>query len=401
MMSYKTILFYIVFFTTCLVSAQNSIDIKLLNDTTTYVVGDSIVLKFKTTNTKSLQLYCANSYGNTLVQSTINNDVHSFAIPRFLAIKKGVLNWSAFTNKQRITGNISILPKENPVMMETYLGPPSIEAGGTDYTMLVVIPTDDLDNPLVDGTEIDINKQFLTSQEKIDIKSNNLIGYRRIFSPIKSGRVILSSKAKQLDSKEFDVNIMPAIAENFQIFYDRIHEYADGNQITTFYTSIIKDKNENVVSDGTFVDFFVKNLAGNVLKTSGTTIKGIAYAKMLHPDAQETWNVKAIITGISESDTISLSYKRAITDYSVTFSEGNRKIKIGPIKSFMNQMIPDGLTITLKVFYKGKEIEEMIKPSRDGYAFFELDKAIYKDDVYTFKINTAGIEKNYESKKIW
>lgn len=400
-MNCKTILFYILFFATCLVSAQNSIEIKLLNEKTTYEVGDSIVLKFKNTNTKSLQLYCANSYGNTLVQPVIKNNIYSFAIPRFLTIKKGILNWSAFTNKKRISGNISIVPKKNPVMMETYLGPPSIEAGGTDFTMLVVIPTDNLDNPLIDGTEIEINKQFLTSQEKIVIESNNLIGYRRIFSPIKSGRVILSSKAKQLDSKEFDVNIMPAIAENFKIFYDRIHEYADGNQITTFYTSIIKDKNDNVVSDGTFVDFYVNNLENNVLKTSGTTIKGIAYAKMLHPDAKETWNVKAIITGISESDTISLSYKEAITDYTVTFSGGNRKIKVGPIKSFMNQLIPDGLTITLKIFYKGKEIEETIKPSRDGYALFELDKAIYKDDVYTFQIKTAGIEKKYESKKIW
>ncbi|WP_334057635.1 hypothetical protein [Polaribacter sp. P097] len=397
----KTLLFVIFMLVVNSITAQLSNEIKLLNDTTTYQVGDSIVLQFKANGISNLKLYCANSYGNTLVSPIVEKDVYSFAIPRFLTIKKGILNWSVFNKKQRVSGNLTIIPKENPIEMETYLGPPSIEAGGTDFTMLVVIPTDDLDNPLVDGTEIDVNKQFLTSRENLQIKSNNLIGYKRIFSPIKSGRVILSSKAKQLDSKEFDVNIMPAIAENFQIFYERLHEYADGNQITTFFTSIIKDKNDNVVSDGTFVDFFITNKAGNILKTSGTTIKGIAYAKILHPDAEETWQVKAIITGISESDSISLSYNRAIEDFTVSFSEGNRKIKVGPIKSFMNQMIPDGLTITLRIFNKGQLIEEIIKPSRDGYAFYELDKAIYKDDLYTFQVKTAGIEKNYESKKVW
>ena len=66
-------------------------------------------------------------------------------------------------------------------------------------------------------------------------------------------------KFKKKTLKKFDVNIMPSIPTNFTISTHRNHTYADGNQITTFSTSIIKDTLGNTVSDGTYVEFYIRN----------------------------------------------------------------------------------------------------------------------------------------------
>ncbi|WP_370397977.1 hypothetical protein [Tenacibaculum dicentrarchi] len=385
-------------FVTLVTTAQ---DITLLSKEKQFIAGDTIHLKFNTNSTKKHQMYCTNSYGSTLLNSEVINNKMFFKIPTYISNKTGVLNWKILNNKDNISGKFKIIPKPKPVSLETYLGPPSIEAGGTDYTMLVVIPTDDLDNPLKKGTTVKVKHQFLKSERKTKVLTNNLIAFKNINSPLKSGRMIITSESLNLNSKEYDVNIMPAIGTDFKIFFKRNHKYADGNQITTFYTSIIKDKNRNVISDGSFVDFFITNKKGNMLKTSGTTINGIAYAKMIHPEFEDNWKVKAYINGISESDILKINYKKIIDKFDVNFSDNNRTVKVGPLKSFMNQMIPDGLKVKLAIYKDDKFLNNIIKKSNDGFVYFKLNSNIYKNGDYTIKITTAAVTKTFEAKKLW
>ena len=366
-----------------------------------FTAGSFIRLDFKTNTDKKYQLYCTNSYGSTLVDGKIDKEILSFTIPDFMSTKKGVLNWSVLGVKYKTSGQIQILPKEKPKAIETYLGPPSIAAGNIDYTMATVIPVDDLDNPLQENTAVQIKTQFLTTQKNETIFTKNLIGYQNIYAPLRSGRMLVSSEVKGLNSKEFDVVITPALATTFTVLAKRNHNYADGNQITTFLTSIIKDENENVISDGTFVDFFMTNNKGNILKTSGTTIGGIASAKMVHPDFEDIWQVKAYITGIAESNTIEIAYKNVVNTIDVQFSKTNRIITVGPIQSFMKQLIPDGLQVKLAVFKNDKLDNEIVKTTKDGFVFFKLNPNIYKNGTYKFIITTAGISKTFKAKKVW
>ncbi|MCD8435021.1 hypothetical protein G1K37_07280 [Tenacibaculum dicentrarchi] len=383
-------------FVTHITTAQN---ITLLSKEKQFIAGDTILLKFNTNSAKKYQMYCSNSYGSTLLNSEIINNKIIFKIPPYLSNKSGILNWKIIKNN--ISGQFKIVPKQQPVSLETYLGPPSIEAGGTDYTMLVVIPTDDLDNPLKKGTIVKVKHQFLKSERKTNILTNNLIAFKNINSPLKSGRMIITSESLNLNSKEYDVNIMPAIGTNFKLFFKRNHKYADGNQITTFYTSIIKDKNRNVISDGSFVDFFITNKKGNMLKTSGTTINGIAYAKMIHPEFEDNWKVKAYINGISESDILKINYKKIIDKFDVNFYDNNRTVKVGPLKSFMNQMIPDGLKVKLAIYKDEKLLNDIIKKSKDGFVYFNLNSNIYKNGNYTIKITAAAVTDTFQAKKLW
>lgn len=393
----KLLLFIILIFAVSYTNAQDKIT--FVTKKTQFVAGNSIELKFKTTSKKEYKLYCTNSYGTTLLSSENKNNRLVFKIPSAITNKIGVVNWQIIGT--RISSEFTITSKEKPTSLETYLGPPSIEAGGKDFTMLVVIPTDSLDNPLKENTPVTLKEQFLSSEKTSPFFTKNLIAYQRIFSPKKSGRMLLSTSSFNFNSKEYDVNVMPAIGTNFQLFAKRNHEYADGNQITTFYTSIIKDKNNNVVSDGTLVTLFITNKKNNILKTSGTTINGVAFAKIIHPEWEENWQVKAYINGIAESNILKISYKKVFDNFKVTFSKKNRNIIVGPLKSFMNQMIPDGLKVKLTISKNGKLVDELIKKSKDGAVSFYLNANIYKNDVYKLTVTTGGISKTFETKKLW
>ncbi|MFT4645302.1 MAG: hypothetical protein ACI8ZX_001718, partial [Planctomycetota bacterium] len=324
-----------------------------------------------------------------------------FKIPSYISNKKGVLTWEVLNTEIPCFGQLLITSKEEPTSLETYLGPPSIEAGNTDFTMLVVIATDNLDNPLKQNTEVVIQHQFLSSIKKERVFTTNLIAYQNIFSPLKSGRMILSTKCLGLNSKEYDVNILPAIGLNFEILSKRNHEYADGNQITTFYTSIIKDKNNNPVSDGTFVYFFITNKKGNILKTSGTTLNGMADAQILHPEWEDNWKVKAYIIGISESNSIEIKFKKVIKKFAVIFSDNNRTVTVGPLKSFMDQMIPDGLQVNLAIYKRDELLNTLFEKSKDGYVVFNLNSNIYKNGNYALKITSAGITETFQTVRLW
>jgi uncharacterized pyridoxamine 5'-phosphate oxidase family protein len=396
----------LLFFQTIIVSffAQETTEsaaVSLLSDKKEFVAGANVLLKFKVSNSTNFLLYCSNSYGSSVIAPIRVQNLLSFRIPNFLTTKRGTLSWKLLNTQEILAGTITILSIQEPVIIETYLGPPSINAGKVDYTMLVVIPTDSLDNPIRNDSKIVVKHQFLQSEAAAAIYTDKLIGFKNIFSPLKSGRIIISSESFGLNSKEFDVNVMPAIAENFKLFVNRHHAYADGNQITTFYTSVIKDKNKNIVSDGSFIEFVITNKSGNILKTFGSTINGIAKAKIIHPDFEETWEVKGYFIGISESDVLVLNYKKVIENYKVVFSKNNRNLKIGPIKSFMNQIIPDGLSVKLSIFENNRLINEMYKESKNGFTDFYLDPNIFDTGMYRIITKTAGIEKEFKDVKLW
>ena len=158
-----------------------------------------------------------------------------------------------------MSGHINILPKQNVANIETYIGPPSIEVGSSNYSMMVTIPIDEYDNPLKDSTQVQINHQFLDNRQYDDIYSKNGIAYKNISAYEKSGRIILSAQSQGVNSKEFDVTVYPSIPKDFNIKENRIHNYADGNHIITLRTSVLSDTYGNIVSDGTFVYFTIEN----------------------------------------------------------------------------------------------------------------------------------------------
>lgn len=367
---------------------------KLVSKSKTFTAGNTIALAFTSKSEKEKpQLFIIHSYGKTLLDATFEKGNYVFKIPENYCKKTGTISWF-LVNKDKMTssGRFEIVPNDKTkTVIENYLGPRTILAGGKEFTMMVTVPTDSYDNPKIDNTSVGLKYQFLQNVTSLDLKTKDYIAWYNIYSPTKSGKMLVSTECNTIVTKEIETEVYPNIATNFTINYTRNHEFADGNQVTHFTTSIIKDQFDNIISDGTMVSFIIKTKNNMVLKTFGTTINGISSAQILHPDHQDIYSVKGYVTGIAESNSIVINYKPIISTFNYSFSNKNRTIIIGPIKSFMNQLVPDGIKVVVKVFNQNKEVASLLEETSKGMATFEIPEDFYKANSYRFEITTLGI----------
>ncbi|MBF4984566.1 Ig-like domain-containing protein, partial [Nonlabens mediterrranea] len=237
------------------------------------------------------------------------------------------------------------------------------------------------------------NKGILESQNISKVK--NLIAHDYIYSSTAIGPILLAANSGNKFSKEFIVDVKAGLPVDFTLSRKLNHSYADGNQLATFSTSILKDSYGNTVSDGTLVVFYITTSSGVILQTTGTTIKGIATASMIHPEKADSWSVTAAVTGMASSNTINLEFQQVFDDYEIQLLEGNRSIIVGPLKSFMGQIIPDGVTVELKIV--GQAIEETyLKQSYNGKVRFELNPDLIPKGNYDLNFTAGGITKTFK-----
>jgi hypothetical protein len=375
-------------------------EFSLITTTRAFTAGSAIEISFSSSNKiKELPVLVLNhSYGSTIIDAELKENKILFKIPIVFSKKTGILNWNLISNGISILKNsIEIIPFiTSKTVLESYLGPPSIQAGNRDYSMLVVIPTDMFDNPLPENTLVNINEQFLESISTSEEKTKDFVAWKNIYSKEKSGDLLISSSCNSTNSKELTTIIYPSNATNFNISFNRNHSFADGNQLTQLITSPIKDEFENLISDGTMVEFTITNEKNQLLKTSASTINGIANAKILHPDYPTIWKVKAFISGLAESNTLNIPFKAVISDFDVKFSKNNSEITVGPLLSFMNQLIPDGALVKLHIYEAETLVETKTATSFKGYVIFNVSPAFYKENYYSFMIETLGISKKIE-----
>lgn len=376
-------------------------DFSLETKEKTFIAGAKIALKFKTKITNKPQLFLIHSYGKTLLTGSINNDKITFLLPSIYARKIGNVDWFLVEGgDKKLQGSFEILPNnQTKTQIENHVGPPSTLVGDGHFVMYVTVPTDGFDNPKSTNTPVIYKSQFLNVFTNEIILTKDLIAWKDFYAPTKSGIILLSSECAKTITKEYDAVIYPAIATNFVINYTRHHEYADGNQITTLKSSIIRDKFGNVISDGTMVTFIITTQNKMVLKTFGTTLDGIATAKILHPDHQDVFIVKAFVTGIAESNNIAIDYKPINPIIEYKFSKDNRTILVGPLRSFMNQLAPDGIKVKLKIFHNNQLVETLSEGSSKGKATFNILFESFKENTYSFEISTLGKTQKIQERK--
>ncbi|TXE14994.1 hypothetical protein FUA26_00355 [Seonamhaeicola algicola] len=374
--------------------------VSLQTTQTNFIAGSPINLKFKTSNNNApLKLLLKNAFGSVIIKKdTTNTALASFNIPKNYCRLAGNLHWKLLhQNIPLLKGKLYIETNtKNKTHVETYFGPRSITAGYNDYSMLTVVPTDIYDNPVDDSTQVTVKYQFQKNINETSLNTNNFIAWYNVRSTTKAGRILVTSESNGTTSKELTTIVFPSNAEDFKITASSAHNYADGNQIITFKSNIIKDKYGNTVSDGTLVNFIIKDEKGAYLNTVGTTISGIAETRTLHPDYAAKWTIKAFITGAAESNTINFNFEAAIKDYPIQFYENNRKLVIGPFKSFMKQLVPDGILVKIDIYdKKGNFIETKNTTTKNGVSSIYLETHYLPNDTYNFKIKAAGITKEY------
>ncbi len=375
-------------------SEKTAAPIEIITTQKEFVAGEPIQLQFEGAADNQL-LLIQNAWGTIGLPPDTANTQLTFSLPAHISQKSGLNHWSLIQEKTKIgKGDFTILPsKELSDAMESYIGPTSIFADNQDQAMMVSLPQDTFGNPLPNGTTIELTEKFKANQESYSVNVQDMIGFDFIGGHTKVGDIFITSTLDNQVSKEFTVSVVPTKAADFTITPERQHSFADGNQIVSFKTSVINDRNGNKIADGTLVNFVIQDASGNSYQTYGQTLNGLAVGKMLHPEAPTQWNVKAHISGLSQSNSLELGFEAAVKDYTVHISENGRTISVGPILSYMKQWIPDGMGIHLEIKSPdGKSLLTLETTSRKGMGKFELPENMnaYEN---TVKINVAGIKK--------
>ena len=96
------------------VTAQDTVAIKLITVDTNFVAGSQIKIAFKTSKKGNYKLYCSNSYGATILNSTSEDNDIIFNIPEFISSKKGAIHWKLITSKTLLTGQVYVIAKDVP-----------------------------------------------------------------------------------------------------------------------------------------------------------------------------------------------------------------------------------------------------------------------------------------------
>jgi len=265
-----------------------------------FIAGESIILQFDGEKENQL-LLIQNGWGTIAIPADSAQTSLVFSLPATVAQKSGWVQWKLIGHETiTATGDFFIRPSTTlAVSMETYLGPTSIFADKKDQAMIVFLPQDKFGNPMPDSTQITLTEKFKSNQKSTTALVRDMISFAYVGNKASVGELFIGSHLENQISKEFTVRVLPTKAADFAINFERQHSYADGNQIVSFTTSIIRDQNNNIVADGTLVNFVVEDVSGNSLQTYGTTLNGVATGKILHPEVATEWKVKAHISGLS------------------------------------------------------------------------------------------------------
>ncbi|MFV8282734.1 invasin domain 3-containing protein [Christiangramia marina] len=354
--------------------------------------GEELLLAFNDTSAEAL-LILKNAYGSTAINAEESSN-SVFKVPKFMSDKSGILKWQYFSKKSPRSGKINIIPRRTPKLIETYFGPRSIQAGNDDFSMLVSIPTDSLDNPLADGTSVNISEFFQGNLAEQDFEMEHMFAWKNIYTREKAGKITVATSAEGVAGKEMISNVYPSLASDFSITTNSEHLYADGNQVTQLITSTITDDFDNIVSDGTSVEFVVETEKGMKLKTSANTINGVATAQLLHPEKADSWSIQANVTGMAISNSVSIVFEPVLTE--IPYAISDRNIEVGPLKSYMNQLLPDGADVHLKLRLKNDHIYKEKTPTQDGLANFAIPKTIELEDIREITVETMGVLKKID-----
>ncbi|RDY58433.1 hypothetical protein [Flagellimonas nanhaiensis] len=360
-----------------------------------FTSGTPIQLSFEEEKRKNLLLVVQNGWGTTVLYPDMDSKQMVFTLPNFMTKKAGWVDWQLkYLENEVSTGAFLITP--NPVKgkdMEVYVGPTDIFADGKDHTMMVALPQDKYGNPMPDGSQVITTLKTKGRFSTDTLRSENMYAFKYITAGKSKDTYFIGAHYGDQASKEFTVGVLPTHATDFSIEVNRVHSFADGNQIVSFTTTPIKDGNSNIVADGTLVNFLVKDDSDNYLKTIGQTINGVATGKLLHPEKPSHWIVKANVSGSANSNILEVNFEEAVSDFSIQLSKDGQQLSIGPIQGYMQQLVPDGSLITVEIQnQEGTTIHEIETTSRKGRALLDLPD-FFDEKLHNMLVAVGGTTK--------
>jgi len=262
--------------------------------------------------------------------------------------------------------------------------------------MTIVIPFDIFGNPIREGTPVQIvalHPGDVLDKKIVPVK--HLLAWRRVYSRTKGGRTIIVSQIGQIHGFEGTLLEVPGWPVPFKISADPQPLPADGRQLTTLRSEIIRDKFGNVMPDGTIVMFVIEEPDGTRSFIPTYTIDGVATTPYQAPRIAGKMSMYATVLGVqSQAYTLVFTAGPAIGNFPVNVQNDpinhGYLLKAGPLLGRLGQYIPDGTPVYFQLINKTGRSYNLEGVSDAGYANVKIVKSLYEAGSYHIQVSAGS-----------
>jgi hypothetical protein len=240
--------------------------------------------------------------------------------------------------------------------------------------MAVSVPFDRFGNPVANGTPVNMRALHPGDQLELkDTETRNLVAWSRIYSRTRAGRTTISMTAADKHGPDANFMEVPGWPVPFSLSASPTNLPADGRQLVTIRSDVIRDRYGNPMLDGTLVTFVVDTPQGQPRFIPAYTIDGVAKAQLQAPSEPGKLTVRAEIYD-AESRPLEVSFADgpAINSFPVKAkvdATGQAiELTAGPMLGALQQFIPDGSEVEFLLIDAAGQHTRIEAISEGGYA---------------------------------
>ncbi|MFD2574382.1 hypothetical protein ACFSUS_27350 [Spirosoma soli] len=298
-----------------------------------------------------LTLVWQGGWGTQVFEQTVTGTVLNVALPKHWTTRSGVQALRVWHRSKLVAAQtIHVRPQQPAQPLDLYLGAKSIIADGWHWSMITAIPSDSLGNPA--PVETPVQFRFLRPNgHRNDLTSatHHLVAYQRITAQTNTGKTIVGVRAGNVSGKEKELLEVPGFPVNFKIEASNYTPLADQRQGFRILTNVLVDQHNNVVSDGTLVQFRCVDPDGSIRLIKGYTLRGGAEVALENPGYAGSMQVSASVYGAGRSNVLTLRFPENLKSVPVQIDQKRHRLRIGPLTESLDQLVPNGTMVTVQI----------------------------------------------------
>jgi hypothetical protein len=341
------------------------------------------------------------SYGPRILISQFLGGLAAFPLSSSFTQQAGVATLIVTT--PGYAGSAEMMIEAGPPVepVTPLVGARSIIADGDHWSMTVVVPFDQYNNPIADRTLVNIQALHPGDRlEQITKEMDHLVGWARVYSGTEAGRTTIAVEVEGVPGPEGTLLEVPGPPIPFDLTANPHTLPADGRVLTTIRTSKLVDRFGNELLDGSQVTFMLEDEDGTMRLLPAYIIDGTAETSLQAPLEPSSVNVSASVFGVS-SLPVQVVFTDATRDFAVQArvdsEEGVINLLAGPVLGNLGQYVPDGTPVRFMAISAAGILYRAEGEVDRGYAAGELRLAELKPDSYVVRarVGDAGGETEF------
>lgn len=282
--------------------------------------------------------------------------------------------------------------------------PRSIVAGGADSSVLTVLATDPLGNPLAADTALQVWAHYpnvAPATAPIEIRTRHLLAWLRLPSQQHAGPLRIGVQASNPQGMAYGpeqiVRIVPNTGQAFRLLPPAQSLLADGYSLVELVSEPVFDTYGNGLLDGTSGHALVTDADDTRRIIPLQVREGRVKFNLQTPAAAGEIRVQVFVAD-AKSEVLRLNFAPALAmaSFSITPRLSSNqlyvRLSIGPLLSYLGQFVPDGTPVRVVVAHPDGTTTQHTAIAERGEAMLSLRSSTLAPGNYQFKAKLGGRE---------